>query len=350
MLLSLTGFHLILFMFMLLGNRASRVVNEELFAFKILAIIGGVVGLCFVPNRYLSLVPLLAQYPAVLYLIYQNICLLDMGFRLSDFFWVKNIRKRTSFYAVWMCFFFVFCVFVAVVSQLINWLIFWISGCKWNKWTLISSSVTAGVLILVGFVPIRERVHFITGAWMAMLFAINTGSTLASTYETDCNPLDRPYDANAFFSENRLRLIIDLGLAFVSMSYSSFTSTTSQVLTDAHLSYMKAMESSSLDISRSLDEGLDEEKIKVGLRLEFQRSTFKYTSGYFTKFHSTALLFTTYLLCLFFEWGEIEVYREELWGGVLLGSPVAFYAKGFAGVVMVLFYLWVTILPRIIGA
>lgn len=331
---------------MIFRNRVSRTANEELFFFKLLIFLGAVIGFFQVPNSYLTLVPLWARYPALLYLIFQNIALLDFGFKTSEYLWNKTVRRKTNFFAISMCIFFCFCVFLILISSFVNWFIFWLPGCGWNRWTLICTSTVTALLVLLGFVSTKDRTNFTAGAWAAFVLSLGTGSLLASSFQADCNPVDSREDANNFFFSHSLRLLIDLGISFLAVCYSSLATETSQALTDAHLVYIHSHDEPSFDLSKSLDDTFDEEAIRVGLRLQFQGSISQYRSELFINFHVILVLFLAYIICAFFQWGQIDVFREELWSGVILGSQEAFYGKAFTGLVLVVLFVWVTIVGR----
>lgn len=346
-LISFSVLHLILALFMLLRNRASKIMNEELFFFKLVLLAGSVVGLMFVPNRYLSLIPMLARYPALLYLVYQNICLLDLGFKGSEYLWTKNLRRRnSSFFAMSMCIAFFCFVFLAAVSTFLNWFYFFQSDCGWNIATLASSTLVSLLIILFGFLGSKKHTHFATGAWIAFVFSLLTGSLLTSTFQSGCNPYDRKGDANYFFFQNSLRLIVDLGIGFLAVCFASLSTETSQALSDANLVYIRSHDTNSLDLSKSLDETFDEEAIRVSLRMQFNDSKIIYFSDSFLTFHLIVFLFSSYLLCAFFQWGSLDVFRDEIWGGTVLASQEAFFAKAFSGVVLIFLYVWVVIVQR----
>lgn len=343
LLLSLTVLHALILVFVAFRNTVSRVANEELFIVKFGLLVGGTIGLLYVPNDRLTIVVSLARYPGLLYLLYQNICLMDFGFFISEMLWIRTQRRRSSFFAVLMCFAFSFCLLLLLFSALINWSNFWRETCDFDIPALVGSWVVSALLVLAGFLKIDDKSHFLTGSFVGLLFSLNVGSALGSYWTVGCNPFDGGQDSNRFFLSGIFRLSVNLLFAFVAAVYSAFASETSIALDEAHLVYFRTNEHSLLDVSRSIDDTLDENAIRFVVKSEFQDSGDKYKSTYFARFHLSVLLFLFYLVCLFFEFGTIDVDEKNRWKGVVVGNQLSFYGKTFATGVMLALYFWVVL-------
>lgn len=347
LLLSLAALHALILLLVVWRNSVARVANEELFLLKLALVAGGTFGLLNVSNDRLAAVVSAARYPGLLYLLYQNICLLDFGFFLSELLWRRTQRRRSSFFAVLMCFAFAFCLLLLLFSALMNWANFWRETCDLNVPTLVGSWAVSGLLVLAGFLKVDDQSHFLTGAFVALLFSLNTGSALGSYWTAGCNPFDGGQDANRFFANGVFRLTANLFFAFIAAVYSAFASETSAALDEAHLVYFRTNEHSLLDVSRSIDDTLDENAIRFVVKSEFQDSNDKYRSTYFARFHLSVLLFVLYLTCLFFEFGTVDTDEKERWKGVVVGNKLSFYGKAFGTVVALVLYLWVVLVRKV---
>lgn len=337
--------HFLIFFCLLFKNHFSKVINEQLFFMKTLILFGSFFGFLFLDNSGFYYMFEISKIGGHIFMAFQNVCLTDLSFLVSEFLWDKNKSKRSSFYEILMFFGFMFCLFLIGVSIFINFMNFWINDCFFNKLVIIINICMVILLIFISFFRLDKRVHFFAGGFIALMVSLNIGTSMRSYFDEDCNPFFKQKDQNSFFISIYPNLMINLFIAFLTIFFSAISSDTSQTLQISHLNYIKLQETSNLDLSRSLDDNIDLESITIGLHREFNNSIYSYETNYFIKYHFSILILLMYLTTLFIDWGKINVENGKI-ESIILGDKRTFYWKMFGNGVLIMLYFWIMVFTR----
>lgn len=232
--LALLIFHLIIALLLFTRDNFARFLNEECFVVKILTIVAIVILLMFVKNSYLVFFVKTSQYLSVLFLIYQSIMLIDFGYSWNEL-WVDKFEQGTTFYGVLLVFFSLLLLAANVGIVFLNAREFWISGCAFNKFTIIFAVIMFVVFIVLVILKINEQSSILTAMFISLLYSYLSGIALNSQVSAQCNPRYKVTNLTDYLYGFLVHVIINLVLAFVTIAFASMSEESSKNFQNAKM-------------------------------------------------------------------------------------------------------------------
>jgi hypothetical protein len=140
-------------------------------------------------------------------------------------------------------------------------------------------------------------------------------------------------------------IFLNLFFGFLAVTSSALTNGTSQTFQDSGLKYKEA-DSSQNDLERSHNSEIDDQNIKKYLNREYRRSTIFYKTNYYVIFHFLMMMFSTYLVMIFFDWKTLNLDFDK-WVELVSSNSSGFAVKTFNACSIAVVYIWTLLAPAL---
>ena len=139
---------------------------------------------------------------------------------------------------------------------------------------------------------------------------------------------------------------LNLLLGFVAVTSSTMTNGTSNSFQDAGLKYKEPETQAENSMEESLEAPAQNQNVKDYVQRENARSLADYKSNYYVTFHFLMMIFSVYLVMIFFDWKALNLDFDQ-WIELLSSSPSGFAVKTFNAFFIAAIYIWTLVAPMI---
>ena len=275
----------------------------------------------------------MATYSGVFFLIYQNITLIDFAYVWNEK-WLKKYEDGTVFYGILLILASIGLLCLTVISMLFNIGKFWIEGCGYYKTNLIFEVIIILGLLVLTLTQLYRSSSVMTTLFVCLVYSYFNGYSLDSFYDKSCNP-NKELKQNIYYSV--IHICANVGAGFLTILCLSFDFESSDKISGAGLGYklVGAEQADTQPMLVQADEG------------DFSKIDPVYQGNYYVWFHFIMIIFSMYIVMIFFDWRELNIEVEE-WSELLSPSPSAFFIKTICNFSFVLLYTWTLIAPAIL--
>jgi hypothetical protein len=312
----------------------ARAVNEGGFGIKFGAVVGTTFLLFFLDNDHLRVYVQVAAYCGVLFLVYQNISLVDFGYIWNEK-WLQRYEDGNSFYGFLLLAATVGMLVLTVLSTVSNFDTYWRDGCAYYKTNLIISVMLLVGMVVLAVLQLYRSSSVLTATFIALVFTYFNGYALASFPDATCNPFHLESEQKSNILDSLLHIGINIGAGILTVLCLSVDAQPSQQMATAGLAVNPTDDEADKDVPIL---GEDTKHVVPAV----------YQSNYYIWFHFVMAVFSVYLVMIFFDWRDLNLGVEK-WSELLAPSPSAFYIKTFASFLFLLLYVWTLLAPAFIS-
>lgn len=311
----------------------AKAVNEGGFGIKCLAVVGLTLLLFIVDNDRLRVYVQAATYCGVLFLLYQNITLIDFGYIWNEK-WLQRYEDGNSFYGFLLLTATAGMLVLTVLTTITNFQNFWRDGCSYYKTNLVLSVLLLLGMLVLAVLQLFRSSSILTATFIALVFTYFNGYALASFPDDTCNPYAPNQEHKSSILDSLIHIGVNIGAGLLTVLCLSVDAQPSQQLATAGLAV------------NPTDGEAEREVPIMGQETETSLPAV-YQSSYYIWFHFVMAVFSVYLVMIFFDWRDLNLNVEK-WSELLAPSPSAFYIKTVGSVLFLLLYIWTLVAPAFI--
>ena len=329
--LALVIFHFFILIFVLMRNGCSKVMNEEVWPFKILLVLCLFIALFFLNNTFFETYSTIAMIASLFFLIFQIVMIIDL-FYLWGENWVSKYDNGSNFYMYALII-----VTLAIYAGVIYWVVKsynWFGGCGIGTLANTVNLVFIILDALIIFAGLNPNGSLLTTGAVSGYSTYLIWSGL-SHMEDSCNPLLSEDFTTVFHMVFGLVVIV---AALIYVSVGSSERTSGQVAPGG------------VDIAK----GLLADKVPMAQEMDYEEGIIMrlknhelqvYQENSFIYFHIIMILAACYIAMLLSNWGSPVIGGQEFFQ--FQASQMSMWIKvGVAWTTMAL-YTWTLIAPRI---
>jgi Serine incorporator (Serinc) len=326
-------------------DKFAKVINEQGFLVKFSIVIGVTIGLLFVNNSYLSVYVQFSTFVSLIFLVYQSIALIDFGYIWSET-WVEKYSNGATFYGILLILASMLLLTTNIAALFVNFTNFWLEGCYYNKLNLSFNVLFIIAVLVLVILKTKESSSVMTALFVCTIFTYNNGLSLSSYWVDTCNPFSKATDHQSFMYEAIFHVFINLFFGFLAVTSSSMTNGTSTSFQESGLKYKEPETGEESELERSINSVVDDRNIKDYLKREYRRSLIAYQTNYFLKFHFLMMIFSIYLVMIFFDWRKLNLDHDK-WTELTSSNSSGFAVKTFNAGCIAFVYIWTLIAPMV---
>lgn len=287
-------------------------------------------ALLFVPNSALRAYVTAATFFGVVFLLYQNISLVDFGYTWNEV-WLSKYQEGNAFYGILLIVATAGLVVLTVMATLANFATFWRDGCPYYKTNLVGSVVVLVAMVVLALAQLYRSSSILTASFVALVFTYFNGYALASYPDKECNPYGGAQPPPSAILDSILHLMVNVGAGLLTVVCLSVDAKPSSEMTVAGLAVNPT-------------DTQDANEVPIMGETPKDELPAVYLSNYYIWFHLVMAVFSVYLVMIFFDWRDLNLSVEK-WSQLLSPSPSAFAIKTGASVLFVLLYVWTLVAP-----
>lgn len=334
--------HLLVGLSCLTRDTFAKIVNEGLWGFKMLLVVGGFIGSLFIPNTFFTKYAQFSLYAGFIYLFAQAVSLID-GFYLWAEFWAKKYDDGNKCYGCLL-------IFVSLIMYSLSGYFvyfgferFWNPGCGGNKAYMIITLLIYVLYVVFIILRFHPQGSIITSGAITIFGSFLVWESLVSDPSESCNP--------EYKSKNSmvLQIVFSLLFGFSCNIYWALSTQSSAAYQQAKIQAPNVTEGDK-EAEEKKEKENEENKGKEGQTNLIQRDDpnkfADYENNSYIKFHGFMVLFSIYICPVFTNWGHASI-SNNTWNYDNSTSAAPYYLKILVAVFTLLLYMWTIVAPKI---
>lgn len=340
----LAVFHLLVLLCCLTRDSFAKIVNEGLWGFKMLLILGGFFGMLFVSNNFFIPYAKASMYFGGLFLFVQAVSLID-AFYLWAQFWAKKFDDGNNCYGCLLIFTSLLMYGATSFFIYIGFHNFWLSGCGGNKTILIFAILFALAFVVLIILKFHPQGSIITSGAISIFGVYLFWSALISNPSETCN-LHRKNKSFMIF-----QIVFSFFFAFSCNIYWALITQKSAAYESSKLPQISSSEGDQ-EIDKKIEQEQDAARADGNAQTNLIKTDGKehefieYENNSYIKFHGFMLLFSIYICAVFTNWGHAAI-SNDTWNYDGSNSDGPYYIKIIIGFFTFGLYLWTVVAPTL---
>jgi len=167
---ALLCFFALMLIIMLFRNKISQIINEGLFTFKYILVVGLFIGSLFISETFFQGYSAVAKYVSILYMVLQSIMLIDL-FYLSGSTLVKKYSNGENAYGGVLIGLTIIFEALGIFLNLLAYIHFSVDDCGSTLWLSIVTSCIFLILPMVQLLNLNSQNSLLTTSLVSLLIA-----------------------------------------------------------------------------------------------------------------------------------------------------------------------------------